>query len=407
MEIAWHQQFIGQWFSADRRRRMLQLLEARVGSRVEFPVFESPVFLSQTMRQQLAQFAVEIAQEAVQPANRERADQGLPSVYRVPGATRYPLFLVIDFAIAQDNGTPALKLVELQGFPSLYGYQYEVAYAYMEGYGMPLDSLDVFYIDITDEMYWDMLRQAIVRDHDPKEVALVELHPWEQKTLPDFTALRKHLGIAIVDIVDVIERSGKLYYRDPEGKLVRIRRIMNRAIVDEMESAGVGVPSWWTKEVDVEWAGHPNWYFWMSKSLLPFLRHPAVPRTVFLSDLEEIPEDLSRYVLKPLYAFAGKGVKVNVTPEDIRAIPQQQRSHYVLQEKIAYLPWVPTPYGHNKTEIRVLLLWEEHWKTPKPLIPLVRTGRAPMLGTGYLRGPWEGASTALFPRVSLSVAEDQ
>ncbi len=393
MRVDWQQQFVEQWFSEDRYAAFLQILDQRVGTHVEFRVCEAPVFLSQQMRAQLARFAVEIAVECAK--NRAVAEQALPPQYRVPGESSKPLFIVVDFALAEEAGKPTLKVVELQGFPSLYGYQYELAKAYQEAYSLP--DMAMYYTDLTDATYWEIVRQAVVGEQDPREVALVELHPWKQKTLPDFTALQKHLGIAIVDIVDVVQQGKRLYYRDDRGRLVPIRRIMNRAIIEEMESAGVGIPPWWTQPVEVEWAGHPNWYFWMSKYILPYLRHPAVPSTLFLDQLQTLPEDLSRYVLKPLYAFAGKGVKVAVTEADIAAIPKAERAQYILQEKIRYFEWMPTPYGKNKTELRVLLIWEEAWEEPKPLIPLVRTGRAAMMGVSYNEMPWGGSSTALFP----------
>jgi hypothetical protein len=29
-------------------------------------------------------------------------------------------------------------------------------------------------------------------------------------------------------------------------------------------------------DLEVEWAGHPNWFFRLSKFSLPYLHHPAV-----------------------------------------------------------------------------------------------------------------------------------
>ena len=47
-----------------------------------------------------------------------------------------------------------------------------------------------------------------------------------------------------------------------------------------------------TDEMEVEWAGHPNWFFRMSKFSLPYLRHECVPKTWFLDRVEQMPKDL-------------------------------------------------------------------------------------------------------------------
>ena len=35
----------------------------------------------------------------------------------------------------------------------------------------------------------------------------------------------------------------------------------------------------------------------------------------FLKDIQQLPEDLNNYVLKPLFSFAGKGVIIDVTKD--------------------------------------------------------------------------------------------
>ena len=45
-----------------------------------------------------------------------------------------------------------------------------------------------------------------------------------------------------------------------------------------------------------------------------------------------------RYVLKPLFSFAGAGVNVAPSRADVAAIPAEQRGAWCLQEKIEYAP---------------------------------------------------------------------
>src|SRR5258708_2383683 len=85
---------------------------------------------------------------------------------------------------------------------------------------------------LDETSYRGLLRRAIVGAHDPENVILMEIHPWEQKTLPDFLLTEKTLGVQTVDIVDIKKDGARLYY-ERDGKRVPIRRIYNRAIVDE------------------------------------------------------------------------------------------------------------------------------------------------------------------------------
>src|SRR6185369_10778795 len=142
---------------------------------------------------------------------------------------------------------------------------------------------------------------AVLGGHAPDEVVLLEIDPAHQKTLPDFLLTEKLLGIRTVCITQVEKRGRKLYHN---GRA--IERIYNRVIVDELVRRGIETPFDYRDELDVEWAGHPNWYFRISKFSIPFLKHPSVPRTCFLSD--GVPDDLQNWVLKPLYSFAGLGV---------------------------------------------------------------------------------------------------
>src|SRR5207302_522841 len=166
---------------------------------------------------------------------------------------------------------------------------------------------------------------------DPENVILMEIHPQQQKTLPDFLLTEKMLGIRTVDITNIRKERARLYY-ERDGKRVLIRRIYNRAIVDELERTGVKLAFDWRDDLDVEWAGHPNWYFRISKFSIPYLKHESVPKTWFLDRLDTIPDDLENYALKPLYSFAGLGVVIAPKKEDIAAIPAERRGSYILQE---------------------------------------------------------------------------
>lgn len=382
-------------FSPDKYRLFLQRLNEAVGMTIEYRVAEMPVFMSHEFRHRLEQAAVGILTQCTGSDYMRRSDSTLEERYTVPNETDRPLFAVVDFAVTQaEDGTYEPKLIELQGFPSLYGYQYYYARTAKDVFGLD-PAYGITLGGLNEEDYITLLRQAVLGGHDPEQVALLEYKPEEQKTRPDFLALRNLIGIEETDILSV-KKEGRTLYHRRNGRWTPIRRIFNRAIIDELDEQAAELPFAWTDDLDVEWAGHPNWYFRISKFSLPYLSGTAVPKTFFISELERIPDDLERYVLKPLYSFAGKGVNVAPTRADIDAVPAAQRSQWVLMEKVQYAECIYTPEGMNKAEVRVMMVWPSDRDQPLPVMSLIRSGRGPMMGVRYNNVPWSGSSGGLF-----------
>jgi hypothetical protein len=222
----------------------------------------------------------------------------------------------------------------------------------------------------------------------------MEVHPEEQKTRPDFLLTEKHLGIQTVCITKIIKGGRRLFYEN-QGKRIPIKRIYNRMIVDELERKGVTPPFDFRDELDVEWAGHPNWYFRISKYSIPYLKHPSVPRTWFLDRLPEVPADLENFVLKPLYSFAGLGVIIAPSRNDIDAIPAARRADYILQERLNFTPIVETPFGATKVELRIMYVWLDEGNLT-PVLTIARMGRGTMMGVDQNKNMrWVGSSAAL------------
>ena len=326
------------------------------------------------------------------PEYLARSEASIPAEFRVPNESPHPMFIQVDFGLVRDSaGALQPKLVELQAFPSLYAYQPVLAQAYIDVFGLD-PQLRYFLSGLDAPSYQRLLREAIVAEHDPAHVILMEVHPEEQKTRPDFLLTEKLLGIRTVCITKIRKQGRRLFY-DEAGKQVPIERIYNRTIVDELERKGVTPPFDFRDELDVEWAGHPNWYFRISKYSIPYLRHPSVPRTWFLDQLTEIPPDLENFVLKPLYSFAGLGVVIAPSRADIDAIPAPKRSEYILQERLQFTPVVETPYGPTKVELRMMYVWLDQLT---PVLTIVRMGRGLMMGVDHNKNmKWVGSSAAL------------
>jgi hypothetical protein len=380
-------------YTPEKYQRLLKLLEERCGTSVKFRVCETACFLPKPLIDQMSEYGKELIQQLNSIEYRKASSAAIPDQFRVPRETNQPLFVQVDFGLVRDqSGKLQPKLVELQGFPSLYAYQAMLSQSYREVFGLD-PNLKYLLGGLDWESYKKLMQRAIVANHDPKHVILMEIDPLHQKTLPDFLLTEKLLGIKTVAITDV-HKVGKFLFYENAGKRTPIMRIYNRAIVDEMVRKDLKLAFQLTDDVEVEWAGHPNWFFRMSKFSLPYLKHECVPRTWFLDRVEQMPKDLEHYVVKPLFSFAGLGVIINLTPQDLAAIPREQRSQYILQERMNFEPVVETPFGGNKIEVRVMYIWQDELL---PVMTIIRMGRGLMMGVDHNRNmEWVGSSSGFY-----------
>jgi hypothetical protein len=386
-------------FTPDKYQAFLRRVDEACGTHVQFRLSETPCFFPRTLLEQMAENGKELIRQLVEsPDYRTKSNASIPDEFKVPNEPAHPLFVQVDFGLVRDaDGELQPKLVELQAFPSLYAYQVMLAQTYIDIFELnkfeDAEQLQFFMSGLDARSYRELLRAAIVGKHDPENVILMEVNPEAQKTLPDFLLTEKMLGVRTVDI-EAIRRHGRQLYYERNGGRVPIRRIYNRAIVDELQRKQVRLGFDWREDYDLEWAGHPNWYFRMSKFSIPYLRHPSVPQTWFLDQLDRIPEDLQNYALKPLYSFAGLGVVISPRREDIEAIPAESRANYILQERLHFEPVIETPFGSTKAEVRVMYVWQERMQA---VMTIIRMGRGLMMGVDHNKNvEWVGASAGLF-----------
>jgi hypothetical protein len=379
-------------FAPESYKKLLRLMESRCGTAVQFRISETPCFFPKSLLEQMSRYGDDLLRQLLTPEYLRQSQRSIPPEFNVANQSPHPLFVQVDFGLVRDaSGALQPKLVELQGFPSLYAYQPMLAQAYVEAYGLDRD-LRFFLSGLDGESYTHLLRRVIVADHDPENVILMEIDPQHQKTLPDFLLTENMLGIRTVDISEIKKEGRRLsYVRD--GRRIPISRIYNRAIVDELVRRDLQLEFRFTDDLDVEWAGHPNWFFRMSKFSLPYLQHECVPETQFLSDLDKTP-NLDSYILKPLFSFAGLGIILQPTLADIQSIPEERRPDYVLQERMNFEPIIETPFGMTKAEIRIMYVWE---KEPVAVLTILRTGRGQMMGVDHNKNmEWVGSSAGLF-----------
>jgi hypothetical protein len=378
------QAFNRQW-TPEKYRRFLELIEQRSGVATQFRHSETPCFLPTELVEKMARYGREMLEQLRADADYRRdSEAAIPERYRVPNEAPAPLFVQADFGL-DANLEP--QLVEIQGFPSLYAYQPVLADCYRDAYGLDPESSTLLGGLGLDE-YHRLLRCAIVGDHDPANVVLLEIDPLHQKTRCDFLVTERLFGVRAVDVRSLRKEDNRLWY-DRDGQPTPVERIYNRAIVDELERRAIDMPFDFRDDLQVEWAGHPNWFFRLSKFSLPYLRHVAVPRAQFLDRVDRV-ENPERYVLKPLYSFAGLGVIVGPTAAEIAAVPPEKRGQYLLQERVDFVPVIDTPAGKAKIEVRIMYIWLDEMTAVNTI---VRMGRGAQMGVDHNKNlEWVGGS---------------
>jgi hypothetical protein len=387
----WRERF-NREFSLLRYRNFVRQVSRRAGVEIEFRLSETPCFFPAALLDQLVNVAGQLVGQLLRNQEYRRAADGIvPPEFRVAKSEPIPTFMQVDFGlVATDTGFEG-RLVELQAFPSLYGFQLALAEASRELYG--LEALGMCFGNLTRDEYVARVGAAILNGHDPAQVVLMEIDPARQKTRPDFEVTEQLWGVRAIDIRAVTKRGKRLFYRR-DGVETPIARIYNRVIPDELRRAVSSMPFDYRDDLEVEWAGGPDWFFRISKFSIPWLKHPWVPLTHYLSNLGAVPPNRDEWVLKPLFSFAGGGIVFAPTDRDLAAIPHDKRSNYVLQRRVSFTPVIAAPPGPTQAEIRIMFIREGD--ALRAVMPLVRMGRGRMMGVDHNKGlEWVGASAAL------------
>jgi hypothetical protein len=384
-------------FTNEKYEALMQEIEDRYHHRPPFRIAETPLFIGKDMKAKLIDACEQIIDVIVQPDFKEKSKGALLNGQVVPNETNHTAFLQMDFGICRDeNGELTPQLIEVQGFPSLYFYQYTVSKLYRKYFDIP-EHLSPLFGGMNGNDYLDMLRRVIIGDENPENVILLETEPEQQATQIDFRICKEKLGVTYKCVTD-LKCEGRDVYYEENGRKIKVNRIFNRVIFDELlRRDDLKREFLFTEEHDVEWVGHPNWFFRISKHTLPLLGHiPYVPNSYFLNDIiDNIPADLENYVLKPLYSFSGTGVIINVNQYDIDAIKDPE--NYILQRKVSYAPVIETPNVPAKCEIRMLCIWEEGEARPKIVNNLARLSKGEMIGVKFNKDKdWVGGSVSYF-----------
>ncbi len=386
-------------FTDEKYRQFLIDINNGLREPIAFRMAETPIFISDEFYANLQQACDDVIATIVKPGFKELTERAIPNKWRIPDENDHAHIIALDFGVCRDNdGQLVPKLIELQGFPSLFGFQAYADEHYHKSFNIP-EEWTGYLSGLNKETYIALLHKTIVGPYQPDEVVLMDINAPNQKTSVDFYITQNYLGIPVVSLEELVQQGNQLLYKTDDGGLKPIKRIYNRLIFDEIDNdpdifnkvADIRQP------LDVQWVPHPHWFYRISKFTMPFLSGDYVPKTQFLHQVDPIPADLENYVLKPLFSFAGQGVIIDIKPENIANITDPE--NWILQEKVNYEPAIQSPDGGVKAEIRILYLWPDGDARPTAAITLGRLSRGKMIGVRYNKDfDWVGGTVAFVKR---------
>ena len=384
-------------FTTEKYRQFLEELHNIHPGHLDFRAAETPLFIPKWFTQKMLDACEAIIDKITTEDYHKQSENAVPASYNVPKEDWHPHFIAFDFGICKnEHNELEPQLIEMQGFPSLFAYQVFFPEVHAHHFWQP-ENFSTYLNGFTRETYINLLKQIIVADADPEQVVLLEIFPEKQKTRIDFHFTESLLQIKTVCLTQLIQEGNNLFYKK-DGKKVQIKRIYNRLILDDLFQQSQEIQEKgkiFQQDLNVTWVPHPNWFYRISKFSLPFIDHPYVPKTRFLNEVKELPSDLQNYVVKPLFSFAGQGVIIDVTKDEIDNITDKE--NWIIQRKVEYAKVIETPDEAAKAEIRLFYFWEPTAERPVATTNLARLSKGKMVGVRYNKDKeWVGGTFCLF-----------
>jgi hypothetical protein len=382
-------------FTNARYLEFLEDLDSAHPGEIDFRVAETPIFVDRAFTKKLLEACESIVDVIIQPDFKTFTERAIPDKDKVPNQTEYPDFIAFDFGVCRDeDGGYSPQLIEMQGFPTLFAYQVWHSEVTQRHFKIP-EGFDSYLNGFTKETYLELFKDILLGDQNTQNVILLEIYPETQKTRIDFFCTKDYSGVETVCLTRLKADGTQLYY-EKNGQRVDVKRIYNRIIFDELDKMELPEGTIDIRQhFDVEWCPHPDWFYRVSKYTLPFIHNPYVPETKFLNDIIILPEDLHNYVLKPLFSFAGQGVIIDVTLQDIEGI--EDKENWILQRKVQYADAIETPDMPAKAEIRMFYFWPKGAARPVATQNLARLSKGKMIGVRYNADKeWVGGTQCFF-----------
>lgn len=383
-------------FTKEKYQAFLDDLHSHFPGAIDFRVSETAEYIPKWFGDRIIDACERIIDIITDPGFKKMTSRAIPSSDLVANENDHTHFIAFDFGVCENaNGELEPQLIEMQGFPTLYGFEAFYPEVFDRHFPTP-PGYSHYFNGLNKSSYIEELRELLIGDTPVEHVILLEIKPYEQKTRIDFFCTREYLGIEPVCITELIAEGRDLYYMR-KGQKTRVEKIYNRVIFDDLHANRdklgdiINIRHDW----NVKWYPHPNWFYRISKYTLPFIQHPCVPETFFLDEVKQLPGRLEDFVLKPLFSFAGQGVVIDITQEDLDKVKDPE--NWILQRKVKYADVIKTPDGGAKVEIRMMYIWKDGAARPTLVTNLTRLSKGKMIGVRYNKDKeWVGASVAFF-----------
>jgi hypothetical protein len=122
--LASHRVRFNRQFTPDRYAAFVAALEQRCGVPIEFRLSETPCFMAASLMRRLVAAAHELIDQLIgRPDYLAAAGAVVPPAFRLAAGESRPTFIQVDFGLMRTPDGIEGRLVELQAFPSLYGFQ--------------------------------------------------------------------------------------------------------------------------------------------------------------------------------------------------------------------------------------------------------------------------------------------
>src|SRR5216110_3903685 len=110
-------------FTAEKHAGLLRCVNETEKWPADFRISETPIFLTREFTNDVVRTAEEIVDLTRTPQFAKHAASAVPKALEVPNESGHPNFHVVDFAICAEADRLVPRLIELQAFPSLFGFQ--------------------------------------------------------------------------------------------------------------------------------------------------------------------------------------------------------------------------------------------------------------------------------------------
>ena len=241
-------------FNKQKYEAFLQDLNSKHPGAIEFRVAETPVFVPRAFTKKMIDACESIVDLITEPGFKQMTDRSIPKSDYVPNENDHAHMIAFDFGVCEDEaGELEPQLIEMQGFPTLFGFQVYYPDVIRKHFDIPSDFTQ-YLGGYNERAYVTELREVILDKLPVENTILLEIKPHEQKTRIDFYCTQDYLGIQPVCITELIQEGKKLFYQR-NTKKTEVKRVYNRVIFDDLnaqkDSLGKFVDI--TRDLEVKW----------------------------------------------------------------------------------------------------------------------------------------------------------